>query len=454
MLPLPVWRTEFQAATFARGAVLGFAIPVVATAWPVWRAVRVLPVDAITTTHRAGRGGLSMVLRRLGHPTSVFARMPIGNVLRTPRRTLLTALGIGAAVTALLSTLGMIDSFVDTIDRNDREVLGAHPDRLSVTLQGILPTGGTEIAAITADPTVGAVQPVLRVGATLSTRERTEPIELLLDVIDLDGPVWAPSLVRGALPDDRSGLVISGEAASDLGIGPGDAVVLEHPALVGGGLEMTQTGMRVVAVHPSPFRFAAYVDRSQLAMFGAPDVANQLSVIPAPGATSEDVQRALFGMPGVASAQPVSAASKVVKDSLDDFVGVLRVLEGFIFLLAVLIAYNATSIGTDERAREHATLFAFGLPLRRVVGMDIVESVLIGLTGTALGIAAGLGVLRWFTGVLIADTMPELGVDAAVSAGTLVTTFVLGVVAVGAAPLLTVRRLRQMNIPDTLRVVE
>jgi putative ABC transport system permease protein len=166
------------------------------------------------------------------------------------------------------------------------------------------------------------------------------------------------------------------------------------------------------------------------------------------------VQRSLFGAPGIASAQPVSAASKVVKDSLDDFVGVLRVLEGFIFLLAVLIAYNATSIGTDERAREHATLFAFGLPLRRVVGMDIVESVLIGLTGTALGIAAGLGVLRWFTGVLIADTMPELGVDAAVSAGTLVTTFVLGVVAVGAAPLLTVRRLRQMNIPDTLRVVE
>jgi len=189
-------------------------------------------------------------------------------------------------------------------------------------------------------------------------------------------------------------------------------------------------------------------------VFGAPDVANQLFVVPAPGATSQDVQRAVFGMPGVASAQPVSAASKVVKDSLDDFVGVLRVLEVFIFLLALLIAYNATSISVDERAREHATLFAFGLPLRRVVRMDVTESLLIGLTGTALGIAAGLGVLRWFTGVLFADTMPELGVDVAVSPGTLVTAVVLGVIAVGAAPLLTVRRLRRMNIPATLRVVE
>jgi hypothetical protein len=31
---------------------------------------------------------------------------------------------------------------------------------------------------------------------------------------------------------------------------------------------------------------------------------------------------------------------------------------------------------------------------------------------------------------------------------------VLGVVAMGAAPLLTVRRLRRMDIPNTLRVVE
>ncbi|HEX4984181.1 MAG TPA: FtsX-like permease family protein [Ilumatobacteraceae bacterium] len=454
LLPLPVWRTEFQAATFARGAVLGFVLPVVATAWPVWRAVRVLPVDAIATTHRTSRGGLSVLLRRLGHPTSTFARMPIGNVLRTPRRTLLTALGIAAAVTALVSTLGMIDSFVDTIDRNDREVLGAHPDRVTVTLQEYLFTRGSEITAIAADPTVGAVQPVLHVGARLSTDASGEPIDLLIDVIDLDGPVWSPTLVAGALPRDRSGLVVSAEAASDLDIGPGDQVVLEHPAFREGGLEMLQTDMRVVAVHPSPFRFSAFIDRSQLAVFGAPDVANQLFVVPAPGATSQDVQQAVFGMPGVASAQPVSAASKVVKDSLDDFVGVLRVLEVFIFLLALLIAYNATSISVDERAREHATLFAFGLPLRRVVRMDITESLLIGLTGTAVGVAAGLGVLSWFTRVLFADTMPELGIGVAVSPVTIVTAVVLGVLAVGAAPMLTVRRLRGMNIPATLRVVE
>jgi putative ABC transport system permease protein len=328
MLPLPIWHTDLQFAPFARGAALGFVLPVAATAWPVWRAVAVRPVDAIATTHRSARGGLSTVLRRLPRPAGAFARMPIGNVLRTPRRTLLTALGVAAAVTALLSTLGMIDSFVDTMERNDREVLGAHPDRLAVTLEELQPVSGSGIARIAAEPTIGAVQPVLRVGARLIGTERAESVDVLLDVVDLDGDVWSPTLVRGVLPAARSGIVISAEAASDLRLGPGDAVVLEHPAFRGSLADMVRTPMEVGAVHPSPFRFTAFLDRSQLAVFGVPDVAKQLYVLPAPGATVEDVQRALFGAPGIASAQPVSTASKVVKDSLDEFVGVFRVLEG------------------------------------------------------------------------------------------------------------------------------
>ena len=454
MLPLPVWRTAFQFDAFARGAALGFVLPVVATAWPVWRAVRVPPVAALTTTHRAAQGGLSVLLRRLRHPAGTFARMPIGNVLRTPRRTLLTALGIAAAVTALVSTMGMIDSFVATLERNDREVLGTHPDRLAVALEGFQPIGGPDIATISRDPTVGAVQPVLRVGARLTAPGAAEPIDLIVDIIDLDGPVWGPTIVRGELPADRGGLVISAEAAADLAIGPGDDVTMEHPALRARGLEMARTDVRVAAVHPSPFRFTTYLDRSQLGGLGLPDVANHLYVVPAHGATPSDVQRALFDAPAVASTQPVGTASEVVNDSLDEFVGVLRVLEGFIVLLALLIAYNATSIGVDERAREHATLFAFGLPLRTVVRMDVVENLLIGLLGTLLGVVAGLGVLGWFTQVLIAETMPEMGIDVAVAPATVITAVVLGIVAIAAAPLLTVRRLRRMDIPDTLRVVE
>jgi putative ABC transport system permease protein len=347
----------------------------------------------------------------------------------------------------------MIDSFLETMDRNDREVLQDQPDRLTVALQGFHLRQSTEINAIASTPSVGAIQPVLRFGGRLIAGTNA-PIDVLVDVIDVDGPIWGPTLSRGDVGAARSGLIISAEAAGDLGVGPGELVTLEHPAQRGSGFEVVQTELRIAAVHPSPFRFAAYLDRSQLDLFGVPDVVNQLYVIPTPGSTPQDVQRALFGLPAVASVQPVSAASKVVKDSLNDFVGIFRVLQLFILLLALLIAYNAASINTDERSREHATLFAFGLPIRRILRMDIVEALLIGLIGTGLGMIVGTAVLRWVTTSLVGNTMPELGIDATLSPQTIATAIVLGVVAVAAAPLLIVRRLRRMDIPTTLRIVE
>jgi|GEM_PF-6337382 len=53
-----------------------------------------------------------------------------------------------------------------------------------------------------------------------------------------------------------------------------------------------------------------------------------------------------------------------------------------------------------------------------------------------------------------AETVPDMGLDAIVSRSTLVSAAMLGVLAVAAAPLLTVRRLRAMNVPDTPSVVE
>ena len=453
LLPLPVWHTDFQPAVFARGAVLGFALPLVATAWPVWRAVRVMPVDAISTAHRGGRGGLAPLLRRLPWPVSAFRRMPLGNVLRTPRRTLLTALGIGAAITTLVAIFGMLDSFNATLDRNDREVLGDHPDRVLVGLDGFVTETGPEVEAVRSAVSVGQVAPVLRSGATLLAPDGGD-IEVLLEAVDLESDLWAPTATEGSLPVDGPGIVIARKAADDLGVGPGDTVTLEHAERRGEGFAVVQSAIEVAAVHPSPLRFYAFVDRSQLEAFGAAGAVNSLYVLPAPGYDVEDVQRELFGLAGVASVQPAAAASQVVQDTIEDFTAVFQVLQVFILVLAILIAYNATSINAEERSRERATLFAFGLPLRRVVALETAEGVLIGALGTAVGIGVGLVMVRWVVDTTMGSTMPDLGMVVAVSGGTVLAAVVLGLLAVAIAPLLTVRRLRRMDIPGTLRVVE
>jgi putative ABC transport system permease protein len=379
--------------------------------------------------------------------------MPLGNVLRAPRRTALTALGIGAAIATLVVVLGMLDSFSATMHRNRAELLGAHPDRVSASFRGFVAVGGPELTSLAGAHSVGAVEPVLRLGGTLATPGHRS-IEVVLEAIDLHSDLWAPSVAQGRIGSDRGGLVLAAKAAQDLGVSVGDTVVLEHPARQGDGFAVVKTPMPVTAIHPGPFRFAAYVDRSQLGALGMPPVANAAYVLPAAGATPDDVERELFGLAAVASAQPVGVSTQVAEDSLKDFTGVFQVLEGFVLVLILLIAYNATSINADERARERATLFAFGMPVRRVLGLETAEGLLIGLLGTAAGVGAGLLLNRWILTSTTNRTMPELGFDIVVSAGTVLTAVVLGVIAVGLAPLLTTRRLRRMDIPGALRVVE
>ncbi|MFM2182709.1 MAG: hypothetical protein RJB61_1003 [Actinomycetota bacterium] len=460
-LPMPVWITDFQWMPFARGAALGFAIPLAASAWPVWRAVRMTPVDAISTVHRNSRSGMSTLLRRLPWPRSAFRRMPLGNVLRTPRRTLLTAVGLGATIATLVAILGMIDSFTGTMFGNEAEVLGEHPDRVVVALRSVVLEDAEVVAAVKGSASVGEVSPVLQVGARLAPATSastsdvagagSEGFDVVLEALDLDGGVWHPTASGDVT---RPGIVIAQSAADDLGVSVGGTVALMHPVRTAYGFTTTTSEVEVVGIHPSPFRFSAYVDRSMLSAFGADRLANELFVVPAAGATAADVQRELFDLQGVGSAVPARASIDILRGTLREFTGIFRIAEAFMLLLALAMTYNTTSINADERARERATLFAFGLPVTRVVVLEVGEGLLYGVLGTAIGLGVGAGITDWLMTSVWRSTMPDMALDTIISGTTVATAVVLGVVAVSVAPLLTMRRLLRMDVPSTLRVVE
>src|SRR5215469_3176920 len=450
LLPLPVWRTPFQGATFAQAAVIGFVLPFAAAAWPVWRAVRVQPVDAIRVGHLAARGnGLAPLLRWLRLPGRGYHQIPLRNVLRTPRRSALTLLGIAAAIATLVTIVGLLDTIRATLDTASAGLLRTAPTRVTVSLDSYYPARGAVVARVRALPEAGAVQAGLLVPGTVRSHGRS--VDVGAEVLPA-GPAWTPQLSAGRL---AGGLVLSRKAAADLAVSVGSVVTFRHPQAAGGGLRTADTTMRVAGIDSSPMRVYAYLDSATAApVFGLAEMANMLTVLPSAGHSAADVQRALLNVPHVASAQSVQAATDGLRASLDQFSGILNVAAGVALLLVLLIAFNTAAIGTDERSREHATMMAFGLPVRTVLGMTATESVLVGVLGTVTGVAAGYGLLAWLTATTIASVMPEIGVTAAVSAGTVAAAVALGVAAVAAAPLFTLRRLRRTDIPATLRVVE
>jgi putative ABC transport system permease protein len=456
ILPLPIWVTDFQAGAYARAVAIGLALPLVATVVPVWRAVRVEPTVAIGTGHfSTQRAGLARLGTRLPWPRGSIGQYPVRNLLRNARRSLLTALAVGSSIVVLVGVVGMLDSFTRTIDQADRAFEWRAPSRLDVQLETFTPVDSEVVAAVAAAPGVTVAVPGLTLPGSLRPAGDTDDkraFDVVLEVLDFDAAPWIPRTVRGEQPSSASGILLSGKAAADLGVGPGDEVTLGHPQRAGLGYRMTTTTVAVAGIHDVPMRAFTYLDVDQAGLFALEGIVNSMQVVPE--GSPEEVQRALFDLPGVAAATPVSNLGDIFRDGLAQFSGVLRIMEGAVLLLALLISFNAVSIGMEERRREHATMFAFGLPTRTVIRMTTVEAVTLGLVGTLIGIGVGWLLLQWMFAEMLPETLPELQIEAYLSPWTMVLATFAGVMAVAITPLFTLRRLRRMDVPATLRVVE
>ncbi len=453
-VPLPVFITPFQTGIFARTAAIGFAIPILAALWPVYRAVRVAPVEAIRTGHLAARGGgLAPVISRLPLPGGTIGRMPFRNLMRAPRRTVLTLLALTSVLAILFSVLVMMDSFLSAIVKGDEELLGDVPDRLVVELDSFYPIGSPEASGVTDTGILRIAEPEVHLNGTVANGG--EAIPVLLQFIDFESDVWLPTAIEGELAVGRPGIVLARKAAQDLGVGPGDSVALRRPVRTEADSFSFETDdFEVLAVHSHPLRFNAYADIRHAGLSGLAGYTNVISGAPAQGETVSTVKRALFGVPSVGAVRGLAETSQATQDVFEQFTGIFVVIQAFVLGLALLIAFNTANINADERARDHATMFAFGVPVRRVLGVLIMEGLLLGLLATVLGVVLGYGLLLWILRVILPRSAPDLWVPLAMDVPTLAVTLAAGVAVIGLAPVLTIRKLRRMDVPSTLRVLE
>ena len=460
MLPLPFWRFSFYWPGYILGTALGILMPFAATLLPVWRAVRVAPVDAIQTGYMVAKGGgLSRLANHLPLPGKSFVHMPVKNVLRSPWRTLLTILGVAIAVLLMTTAVGLGDTLSKTMNQADDAYRYRGQDRVLVTMDFFYPVGSEPITSITGLSQPDG-QPFFKTTETSlvmagSLRHGAGKIDnVLIELHDVAHAIWVPALKEGRLVAGQPGIVIAQKAAEDLGVGVGDTLTLKHPYREGPTtFRLVDTEVPIIGIHNSPLRPLAYMDMSAASMMGLDGQTNQIVVELGQGASLDTVKRTLLTRPGVGSVESISAFSDNVEQMLSMMNGILNVCEIIVLIMAFLIAFNSTSISVDERFRDIATMFAFGLPIHTVTRMQMLENFIIGLLGTVIGIIFGWLVLNAFM-IEQEGEGHDLEMLITIYPSTLVLAASLGILVVVLTPMLSVRRMRKMDIASTLRVIE
>ena len=459
---LPIFEQPFQGAIYGRALAIGFAVPMLAVFWPVFRAVRVRPVDAIRSSHLASRGGsLGPIISRIPLPGRSLERMPIRNLMRAPRRTFLTLLTFTMSLAIMFAMLGMSSTFTTTFDEGNKELLGGESDRFSVQMDSSYPVDSPQVQDVLTDPTVQLGETAMVLGANVTAAEASEDVDdptrldLVVRFVDFGSNVWTPTATQGTLSRGAQGIVLADKAASDFGVEVGDDVIVTHPALVDGAFTYDTRTLPVTAIHPHPLRLNAYMDLSQASTWGFGGLANIVTGVPADGSSLNEVKRSLFGSgTGVALVQGLGDSFRSVEDSLDQSQGVFFITRIFVIFLVMLIAFNTANINVDERSRDHATMFAYGVPVRRVIANLSAEGLLLGLAAVVLGGLFGYALLLWMALFLMPTAIPEIGMIVSVRWWEMAVSFVLALAAIAVAPVFPGRKLKKMFIPGQLRVME
>ena len=185
----------------------------------------------------------------------------------------------------------------------------------------------------------------------------------------------------------------------------------------------------------------------QAGLFGLAGAANTVEL--RPRGSPEALTRACSRSHGVASVESGSAVPDAVRTYLDEFLAILRITQMVTLLLALLIAFNTMSIAGEERRREHATMLAFGTPLRRIARQHGRREHADRHPRHARRARARPRAPRLDHQRRLPRHLPRARDPGHALPASIAIAATLGIVAVALAPLLSARRLKQMDIPAT-----
>lgn len=203
-------------------------------------------------------------------------------------------------------------------------------------------------------------------------------------------------------PGDTTRIVLGRSLAEALELELGDPVFVYAPGSEGiGAAAYTLTGL-LTFDDPNREIAAAYLTLAAAQELAAPDAIERLE-LHYPGLRTTRSDAAAVRVAGTLAAElgagldvrHWSAIDPAFTAIVNVIVPMMVVMSVIFFVLAGLLVLNTIYLSTLERVREFGVLLALGAQGRTVIRLVTLESVLLCVSGAAIGLAGGLGMVAW-----------------------------------------------------------
>ncbi|WP_432136895.1 ABC transporter permease [Streptomyces sp. bgisy154] len=251
-------------------------------------------------------------------------------------------------------------------------------------------------------------------------------------------------LTSGHAPRGADEAILDADTADKKHLGIGDTLtVLAQP----GSFEVEVVGIATFTT-TNPGAALVFVDPEAAAvkLLGSADRATAISVDAAPGVSDAELKQRVAAALGSGSYE-VKTADEQAESAAAELGGFLDVIKyvmlgfaGISVLVGVFLIVNTFSMLIAQRTRELGLLRALGADRRQVRRSVLTEAVLLGLVGSTLGLATGIGLAAGLIKLMGTFGMNLKATEMVIGWGTPVAAYAVGLGVTFVAAYLPARR--------------
>lgn len=398
-------------------------------------------------------------------------RLTFSSIRARKARFLLTSVAVILGVALVTGTLVL----TDTIERSYDDMVGGVYGETDAVVQSARTVQGDEgrqvrgtvdarlVEQVAAVPGVAAAEPQIAGVALVVGKDG----ELLDDSPNRPAPValgWQSDdrlnpmdLVDGHAPAADE-IVIDAASARAGRFAVGDTVTVLHGA---GARQYTLAGIATYAGSDDAAgaQVVAFAPGTAADVLGEPGRYDAVHVVAAPGVSERALAasiRAAVGSPEV----EVLTGTEALEQARDAAGASMEFLRTFLMTFAIVamlvgsfVIYNTFSITTAQRTRDHALLRAIGARRGQVLRSLVAESLVVGVFASAIGVLAGLVIVRAIVAVFTIVDVELPSADFAVTGSTVRIAMAIGTVVTVVAAYLPARRAARVAPIAALREV-